>query len=107
MLECFPLLRGRRTMPIRRITHDNGTLQVELLDDTGAAVPEVAAFLHHLAAREYSPNTLVAYAHDLQHLWRFLASSGRTWTHLQPPMPWTCWPTCGPSLVHTSCSVWD
>ena len=41
-------------MPIRRITHDNGTLQVELLDDTGTAVPEVAAFLRHLAARDYS-----------------------------------------------------
>ena len=94
-------------MPIRRITHDNGTLQVELLDDTGTAVPEVAAFLRHLAARDYSPNTLVAYAHDLQHLWRFLALSDLTWTQLQPPMPWTCWPTCGHSPVHTSCNVWD
>src|SRR5438445_2428397 len=73
------------TMASRHITHDNGTLQVELLDDTGAAVPEVAAFLRHLAARDYSPNTLIAYAHDLQHFWRFLASAGLTWARLKPP----------------------
>src|SRR2546425_9077563 len=72
-------------MPVRRVTDDDGTLQVELIDDTGATVPEVAAFLRHLAARDYSPNTLLAYAHDLQHLWRFLASSGLTWSHLKPP----------------------
>src|SRR4029453_224701 len=73
------------TMRVRRCTRDDGTLQIELLDDTGAAVPEVSAFLRHLAARDYSPNTLVAYAHDLQHLWRFLVSSGLTWAQLKPP----------------------
>jgi integrase len=72
-------------MPVRRVTCDDGTLQVELIDDTGAPVPEVAAFLRHLAARDYSPNTLIAYAHDLQHLWRFLASAGLTWERLKPP----------------------
>ena len=72
-------------MPVRRVTCDNGTLQVELIDDTGATVPEVAAFLRHLAARDYSPNTLIAYAHDLQHLWRFLACAGLTWERLKPP----------------------
>jgi integrase len=56
-----------------------------LVDDTGTPVPVVTAFLRHLAARDYSPNTLVAYAHDLQHLWRFLTSTGRTWETLQPP----------------------
>ena len=72
-------------MPIRRVTRDDGTLQVELLDDAGVTVPEVAAFLRHLAARDYSPNTLIAYAHDLQHFWRFLASAGLTWERLKPP----------------------
>ena len=72
-------------MPIRRVTRDDGTLQVDLCDDTGTAVPEVAAFLRHLAVCDYSPNTVIAYAHDLQHLWRFLASSGLTWERLKPP----------------------
>jgi len=72
-------------MPVRRVTCDDGTLHVELIDDTGATVPEVAAFLRHLAARDYSPNTLIAYAHDLQHLWRFLACAGLTWERLKPP----------------------
>ncbi len=72
-------------MPIRRVTRDDGTLQVELFDDAGVTVPEVAAFLRHLAARDYSPNTLIAYAHDLQHFWRFLASAGLTWERLKPP----------------------
>ena len=72
-------------MPVRRSTRHNGVLHVELLDDTGAAVPEVSAFLGHLANRDYSPNTLVAYAHDLQHLWRFLSASGLTWERLEPP----------------------
>jgi integrase len=73
------------TMPVRRFTREDGTRQIELLDETGAAVPEVSAFLRHLAAREYSPNTLVAYAHDLQHLWRFLASQGLRWEQVEPP----------------------
>ncbi len=72
-------------MPIRRVTRDDGTLQVDLCDDTGTAVPEVAAFLRHLAVGDYAPNTVIAYAHDLQHLWRFLASSGLTWERLKPP----------------------
>jgi integrase len=57
---------------------------VTLVDDAGEAVAVVSAFLRHLAARDYSPNTLIAYAHDLQHLWRFLTSTGRTWETLQP-----------------------
>src|SRR2546428_7557962 len=72
-------------MPVRRVTGDDGTLRVELIDDTGATVPEVAAFLRHLAARDYSPNTLIAYAHDLQHLWRFFARAGLTRERLKPP----------------------
>jgi integrase len=72
-------------MPVRRFTRDDGTLQIELLDITGDTVPEVAAFLRHLAARDYSPNTLIAYAHDLQHLWRFLATQGLGWRQIAPP----------------------
>jgi integrase/recombinase XerD len=71
-------------MPVHRERRADGSLEVTLVDDTGTPVPVVTAFLRHLAARDYSPNTLVAYAHDLQHLWRFLTSTGRTWETLQP-----------------------
>jgi site-specific recombinase XerD len=38
-----------------------------------------------LAARDYSPNTLVSYAHDLRHLWVFLARQGLSWQEFAPP----------------------
>jgi integrase len=64
---------------------NNGQLQVELLDESGEPVAIVSAFLRHLAARDCSPNTLIAYAHDLQHLWRFLAEQGLSWEGFGPP----------------------
>jgi integrase len=70
-------------MPIRRSKQEDGSIHIELLDGTGEPVPVVAAFLRHLAARDYSPNTLIAYAHDLQHLWCFLTSQGLTWQTFQ------------------------
>ncbi|MFP4896141.1 tyrosine-type recombinase/integrase [Paraburkholderia sp. EG304] len=50
-----------------------------MLDDAGEPVAAVNAYLRHLAARDCSPNTLVAYAHDLQHLWRFLSQQHLDW----------------------------
>jgi integrase/recombinase XerD len=71
-------------MPVRRCRQDNGRVAVELLDDHGESVQVVSAFLRHLAARDYSPNTQVAYAHDLQPLWRFFTSHNLTWETFQP-----------------------
>ncbi|MDS0808959.1 tyrosine-type recombinase/integrase [Burkholderia cenocepacia] len=56
-----------------------GRRSVELLDDAGEPVAVVNAYLRHLAARDCSPNTQVAYAHDLQHLWRFLSQQHLDW----------------------------
>lgn len=56
-----------------------GRRSVELLDDAGEPVAVVNAYLRHLAARDCSPNTLIAYAHDLQHLWRFLSLQHLDW----------------------------
>ena len=53
-----------------------GEIYVELLDDDGTAIPTVSPFLRHLLARGCSPNTLLAYAHYLQRLFRFLHSAG-------------------------------
>jgi integrase/recombinase XerD len=49
-----------------------GRPRVRLVDADGGPVREVDGFLGLLAVREYSPNTVRAYAHDLQKLFLFL-----------------------------------
>lgn len=63
---------------------DEGSRQVELLDEDGEPVGVVSGFLRFLAARDCSPNTLVSYAYDLRHLWRFFARDGLTWEEFAP-----------------------
>lgn len=60
-------------MRVRKVHGANGEVSFELLTDAGEQIPAVEGFLRHLLARGYSPNTLSAYAHDLLHLFRFLA----------------------------------
>jgi integrase len=50
----------------------NSGYEFALLDNEGLAIPIVADFLGYLRARGCSPNTIVAYAHDLRHLFQFL-----------------------------------
>jgi integrase len=57
-----------RVEPINDI--EGGSYQ--LLDDDNQPIEIVSAFLRHLHARGYSPNTLSAYAYDLPHFWNFL-----------------------------------
>lgn len=71
-------------MSVRKSRSVTGTTTVELLDANGEVVAVVDAFLRYLVARNYSPNTLIAYAHDLQHLWEFLASIGLPWNDFTP-----------------------
>jgi integrase/recombinase XerD len=49
---------------------------VWLVDEHGTPVVVVNEFLALLASRDYSPNTIRAYAHDLQKLFCFLAERG-------------------------------
>lgn len=60
-------------MRVQRLpsTHPSG-LPVVLLDEADQPIAIVSEFLRHLRARDYSPNTLVAYAYDLLHFWAFL-----------------------------------
>jgi hypothetical protein len=44
---------------------------IELLDAEGQPVAAVSQFLKYIAARGSSPNTVLAYAYDLAHLWTF------------------------------------
>jgi integrase/recombinase XerD len=53
-----------------------GEPRVRLVDAAGAPVAEVDGFLRLLAVRAYSPNTVRAYAHDLQKLFLFLEETG-------------------------------
>ncbi len=56
----------------------------ELLDDAGEPIPAASSFLGYLRSRGYSPNTLSAYAHDLLHLFRFLAQRGLGYEEFTP-----------------------
>jgi len=86
--ECVPEppheAAGEVCMRIQRQRCADGLLSVTLLEDDGEPVGVVSEFLHHLAARNCSPNTLVAYAYDLRHLWTFLASQDLTWDEFRP-----------------------
>ncbi|MGX4694505.1 tyrosine-type recombinase/integrase [Streptomyces sp. JNUCC 63] len=71
-----------------RVLHqrrEDGSHLVELLDDAGEPIDVVSGFLRFLAARNCSPNTLVSYAYDLRHLWRFFGEHGLTWDVFAPP----------------------
>ncbi|MFL5658781.1 MAG: tyrosine-type recombinase/integrase [Ktedonobacteraceae bacterium] len=56
----------------------------ELLGDDGQAIPVVAGFLRQLRARGCSPNTLSAYAYDLQHFMTFLKEQQLTYLDFSP-----------------------
>ncbi|MGF6970816.1 hypothetical protein OKW43_007911 [Paraburkholderia sp. WC7.3g] len=70
-------------MAVRNALLPSGQRIVELMNDAGEPVAAVNTYLRHLAARNCSPNTLVAYAHDLQHLWRFLAQQHLDWREVK------------------------
>ena len=71
-------------MRVRQHRGEDGTQRVELLDEAGESIEVVSGFLRFLAARNCSPNTLVSYAYDLRHLWRFFAGRGLTWVEFGP-----------------------
>jgi integrase/recombinase XerD len=61
-----------------------GQPAVRLVDGDGQQVVEVAEFLRLLVVRDYSPNTIRAYAHDLQKLYQFLQLQGLTVEQFTP-----------------------
>lgn len=71
----------------------DGSTVVELLDEGGDPVEVVSGFLLFLRARDYSPNTLVSYAYDLRHLWRFFEAKGLSWDRFGPRIRSRCWST--------------
>jgi hypothetical protein len=57
---------------------------VQLVDGNGEIVGDVSAFLRLLTVRRFSPNTVRAYAHDLQKLMLFLDERGLTMQDFAP-----------------------
>jgi len=55
---------------------------IELVDTGGQPVAVVSQFLAYIAARGSSPNTVLAYAYDLAHLWTFLSVAQLRWEDL-------------------------
>ncbi|MCF7553902.1 site-specific integrase, partial [Pseudonocardia sp. WMMC193] len=55
-----------------------------VVDDCEVPVAEVSAFLSSLAVREYSPNTVRAYAYDLMKLLQFLDERGEPVSGFSP-----------------------
>jgi hypothetical protein len=103
ILEVMAWLSGRGYEPVRRGGHADGGrrqevrvvrvrstdavggVSVELVDESGAPVAVVSAFLRHLGARGCSPNTVAAYAYDLRHLWCFFSAHGLDRREFGPP----------------------
>ena len=87
---CRPVVRGSGgpdpevSVRVRQQRGEDGSHRVELLDEDGEPVEVVSGFLRFLAARDCSPNTLVSYAYDLRHLWRFFDRDGLTWAEFAP-----------------------
>lgn len=57
---------------------------VQLVDGNGEVVEDVSAFLRLLTVRRFSPNTVRAYAYDLQKLMLFLDERGLTLQDFTP-----------------------
>jgi integrase/recombinase XerD len=55
-----------------------------LVDSSGGVIPIASEFLSYVSLRGCSPNTVLAYAYDLAHLWRFFEASGLSWDQLTP-----------------------
>ena len=66
-------------MPVQRVVMPSGVESATLLFD-GVVVEPVERFLAHLTSIERSPNTVKAYAHDLQDFFVYLASRDLEWS---------------------------
>jgi integrase len=66
-------------MSVRHLNRSASAACAQLLDANGKIVTVVDAYLRHLAACDYSPNTQIAYAHDLDRLWHFFAARSLGW----------------------------
>lgn len=72
-------------MQVKRVADNSGTgYSYELHDEAGHSLAIVSSFLSHLKARDYSPNTLSAYAYDLRHLFNFFEQHHLNFSDFSP-----------------------
>src|SRR6266478_3948052 len=71
-------------MRVQRCQNDD-RIAFDLLDESDQPIADVAGFMRHLSARDCSPNTLCAYAHDLLRFYQFLELTGLTLDGFGPP----------------------
>lgn len=71
-------------MPVTKVRRANGRVGYEFADDAGEEVLLVSEFLRYLENGGKSPNTIKAYAHDLQYLVRFCEREGITFDQFRP-----------------------
>ena len=71
-------------MPVSKVRRADGRIAYEFTDDAGHEVLMVSEFLRYLENGGKSPNTIKAYAHDLQYLVRFCARDGITFDEFRP-----------------------
>src|SRR5260370_39128713 len=55
-----------------------------LLNSSGGVLPNASESISYVSLRACSPNTVLAYAYDLAHLWRFFEAGGLSWDQLTP-----------------------
>src|ERR1700730_19167754 len=55
-----------------------------LVGSAGGVIPIASEFLSYVSLRGCSPNTVLAYAYELAHLWRFFEAGGLSWDQLTP-----------------------
>src|SRR5437660_12561115 len=55
-----------------------------IVDDDGQPIEVISGFMRHLHARDFSPNTLAAYAYDLLHFLSFLKQHDLTYLDFTP-----------------------
>lgn len=70
-----------------KLTSADGGATILVTDMDGNAVDPICSFAGYLGAKAYSPNTALAYARDLIHLWTFLSTQGIHWTSFSPELP--------------------
>ncbi len=77
--------KGHCNMPVvwQRRSEDGAAI-VEVVGVDRQPILTICKFLTHVLARGNSPNTARAYAHDLDHLWRFLEAHELAWRQLTP-----------------------
>ena len=76
-------------MHVQRVVLNSCEPFFEVVDDEGHPFPLISSYLHHLRAREYSPNTISAYAYDLLHFMTFLALRNMNYRDFTPALSLT------------------